>query len=108
MLRTVRLLGTGVETPSGGHDDRHATMGGVDDEGRTWQHREGDAAAVRLALRTRDAEMLNGLMAAIPFTGASAAEVEAEVRRALAEQTHDTQRWWAGTCTCHPEQPPGA
>ena len=70
----------------------------------TWQYREGDAAAVRLALRTRDAAMLNGLMTAIPFTGASAAEVEAEVRQALSEQTHDTQVWWAGSCSCHPAQ----
>ena len=69
----------------------------------TWQHREGDAAGMRHALRTRDQAMLNGLMTAIPFTGASAAEVEAELRQALSEQEHDTQVWWAGTCTCHPK-----
>ena len=70
----------------------------------TWRYREGDAVAMRQALRTRDAEMLNGLMTAIPFTGASAAEVEAELRTALSEQTHDTQLWWGGACACHPAQ----
>jgi hypothetical protein len=67
-----------------------------------WQYREGDAAAMRQALRMRDQEMLHGLVTAIPFTGASAAEVEGELRSALAEQTHDTQVWWGGTCACHP------
>lgn len=68
----------------------------------TWPYRQGDAETMRHALRTRDEAMLNGLMTAIPFTGASAAEVEAELRSALAEQDHDTQLWWGGTCTCHP------
>ena len=70
--------------------------------GSTWRYKEGDAAAIRAALRERDAEMLTGLMTAIPFGGASAAEVEVELRQALSEQTHDTQLWWGGTCSCHP------
>jgi hypothetical protein len=74
----------------------------VPDDQATWEHREGDATATRSALRTRDSTVLNALMAAIPFTGAPAAEVEFELRRALAEQTHDTQHWWAGACACHP------
>jgi hypothetical protein len=70
-----------------------------------WQHKQGDVEAMRHALRTRDEQMLTGLMTAIPFAGASAAEVEVELRQALAEQDHDTQRWWGGTCTCHPDEP---
>ena len=50
---------------------------------------------------------LSAVALALSLTGASAAEVAAELQQALSEQTHDTQVWWGGSCRCHPATGPG-